>query len=235
MSATESQSLADAAEGGRVDEVRSILSKHPALLQTLLDSGDSILHIACYQKHEEVVKLLLALGADVNRPGLHSMTPLHCAVSDGDASSTPLVRRLLDAGADPNALDLHERTPLDIAVGVANEELEPGIQLLLERGADWSPWASLLRQTPEQLVESLNRWRPRLSDEALRAVYRVAQSLSTRQDPMAVLDTFSGSFDQATQEAMREIVCQSPPPRDTTGRFIEHARRMAEWLDANQA
>lgn len=60
----------------------------------------------------EVVRLLLAAGANPNVRDAGGRTPLHFAVSAGTA---PVVRLLLDHGADPDILDNRGTSPLSLS------------------------------------------------------------------------------------------------------------------------
>ncbi|GAA1391616.1 ankyrin repeat domain-containing protein [Luteococcus peritonei] len=62
--------------------------------------GDSLLILAAYNVHPELVAALLERGADPNRSNQRGQTALACALFVQDESS---VRILLDNGADPNA------------------------------------------------------------------------------------------------------------------------------------
>jgi uncharacterized protein len=63
--------------------------------------GNSPLSAAVYQQRNEVVRLLIGRGADVNRGDNSGFTPLHLAVANGCVESA---RTLLEAGASSNAL-----------------------------------------------------------------------------------------------------------------------------------
>jgi ankyrin repeat protein len=90
--------------------------------------GDTPLHIAAQDGREQIVRLLIARGADVNRANDRGNTPLHRAVE-----YPGVVTALLDAGAKPNAPDAQGRTPLHwAAIGGANSTMT----VLLARGAD---------------------------------------------------------------------------------------------------
>ena len=68
------------------------------------------LHEAAERGHAEVVKVLLANGAEVNIRNDHGYeTPLHKAASSGRAE---VVKELLAAGGDVNARDDEGKTPL---------------------------------------------------------------------------------------------------------------------------
>jgi GNAT superfamily N-acetyltransferase len=62
--------------------------------------GNSPLSAAVYQQRNEVVRLLIERGADVNQGDNGGFTPLHLAVANGYVESA---RTLLEAGASPNA------------------------------------------------------------------------------------------------------------------------------------
>lgn len=78
----------------------------------------------------EVVKALIAAGADVNAGHGSSGTPLHYAWRQG---KTEAIKALIDAGADINARDESGQTPLYIAVGHQSFE---AVKTLIAAGAN---------------------------------------------------------------------------------------------------
>jgi len=93
----------------------------------------------------EILKALLAAGADAGRPTVDGTTPLMVAAGLGRATFSPgkqrgdpapvaeaAVRILLDAGADVNAVNEADFTALH---GAAFRGLNEVIQILVERGA----------------------------------------------------------------------------------------------------
>jgi ankyrin repeat protein len=82
----------------------------------------------------EVVRLLLAHGADAKEAIRNGSTPLHAAAYTGDPE---LVSLLLSAGADPNAVQhpqgTADTTPLSIAAGRGDVD---AVRVLLDAGAD---------------------------------------------------------------------------------------------------
>lgn len=71
---------------------------------------------------DEVLRLLLAHGADPNQRGINDYTPLHMAVAERNAAA---LRILLDAGADPSLrtrIDEYE-TALEMATAAGLTQL----------------------------------------------------------------------------------------------------------------
>jgi ankyrin repeat protein len=111
-------------------------------------AGDAALHLAAAGYRTELVRLLLAHGANPNSAQNHRRSgPLHYA-SDGYVScsaSTPnpqiqTIRCLLKAGADINAQDKNGASPLHRAVRTRSAA---AVKFLLAHGAD-----STLRNKP---------------------------------------------------------------------------------------
>ncbi|MEP7270728.1 MAG: ankyrin repeat domain-containing protein [Acidobacteriota bacterium] len=103
--------------------------------------GDTALHLAAAGYRVEIVKLLLAAGANPNAATNHRRsTPLHYA-ADGyingpawDATEqVKTIRCLLDAGADINIQDKNGAAPLHRAV---RTRCAAGVRCLLESGSD---------------------------------------------------------------------------------------------------
>jgi len=80
--------------------------------------GDTLLILAAYYKHEELVVALIALDADTSRVNDNGQTAL---VSGVFRNNVPIVTALLAAGADP-ALGAH--TALAIAQQFGLPEME---------------------------------------------------------------------------------------------------------------
>jgi hypothetical protein len=131
---------------GDVDLIRRLLAEHPELATarfTGRGGTSTALHFVTdwpgyFPNGPEVVKLLIAAGADPNAlttgggsetPGPGSETPLHYAASSDDVD---VAAALIDGGADLETPDGSIGTPLDNAVGYACWHVA---RLLVLRGA----------------------------------------------------------------------------------------------------
>ena len=86
--------LADAAR------VQALLNRHPHLVTATDGRGDQPIHHAARNGDTEIVRLLIAHGADVNVTNDRGHTVLYCAGGHGHIDTVTL---LLESGADPDA------------------------------------------------------------------------------------------------------------------------------------
>ncbi|MCP1117509.1 ankyrin repeat domain-containing protein [Robbsia andropogonis] len=90
-------------------------------------AGENAMMLAAIVKDASIVRMLIAKGAKVDKPG---WTPLHYAASTGDDT---IVTMLLDAHANVDARSPNDTTPLMMA---ARGGYASTIQLLIKRGAN---------------------------------------------------------------------------------------------------
>lgn len=97
--------------------------------------------VAAPRSTAEIVRLLLAYGADPNKPDKRNASPLHSVCWGGDGSverdgrtTEELIFTLIDAGADPN---LRSKGKMPLHQAVSGEWGSPtSVRALLKRGAD---------------------------------------------------------------------------------------------------
>lgn len=149
--------------------VQAALRRDPAAVTELIAAsvspdqatpeGFSALHAAASKGFDDIGRLLLEAGANVDARDTDGWTPLLLAASQERYEAT--VALLLDFGADPNAEDFDEMwRPLTLAAESCRVEVA---RLLITAGADgsWvepagqSPLASAIRSNCPAMVELL--------------------------------------------------------------------------------
>lgn len=119
----------DASRKGQLNEVISIYSKTPDVINLNNEEGYSPLILACYHDNEEVVSFLVDKVSDINGTSNYG-TPLMAAVVKGNLN---IMEMLLDRKAETNIADANGTTALHYAVMFKNYE---AIKLLIEADAD---------------------------------------------------------------------------------------------------
>ncbi len=127
-------SLFEASAVGLVERVQEHLDGDAALVNAYSHDGWTPLHLASFFGHEEVARILLARGADVNARSRSTRfakenTPLHAAAANRQVGVAEV---LIAHGADVNARDGSGFTPLALAAGSKNDVM---VVILLEKGA----------------------------------------------------------------------------------------------------
>lgn len=73
--------------------------------------------IILYTGNEDLVKLLIINGADVNQPNLDGQTPLYAPIPRGNPK---MVKLLIKNGADVDHMDVQGHSPLHFAASWGN-------------------------------------------------------------------------------------------------------------------
>jgi ankyrin repeat protein len=103
-------------------------------------ADDSALHIAAAAYRTDIVRALIATGANVRAKNRRGAEPLHAAVAGipgsrgwNPAAQAATVACLIEAGADPNAFNKSGVAPLHVA---ARTRCAAAVRVLLRDGAD---------------------------------------------------------------------------------------------------
>ena len=123
-----------AAETGNIARVSELLAAVPensrlALVRQQSDNGDTPLHKAAMNGHEQIVLRLIGAGADVNQQNDWDNATLHLAAMEGHDA---VVFRLIEAGARVNQQDFFGMTALHWAAQEGHEQV---VLRLIEAGA----------------------------------------------------------------------------------------------------
>lgn len=120
-----------AGSGDPPEKIRYLVREKGMDVDVQDENGMSPLIYAAFFGHEDVVKELLDLGANVNAKGHNGVTVLLAALQK--AENDRIARLLIDSGADVNACDGQGLTPLMTAIYADSNEMT---LYLLEKGAD---------------------------------------------------------------------------------------------------
>ena len=132
--AADSPTIHDWAENGDYANVKQFLDHNPSLINSLHSEElpDTPLHLAAWQGHVDIVRLLLDRGADVNARGDGGRTPLHYAAYWGHLD---VVELLIEEGADVTLTTEFGHTPLVTAAYSREAEGIDAAERLLQHGA----------------------------------------------------------------------------------------------------
>jgi ankyrin repeat protein len=115
---------------GKPELIYRFLSVYRVDITSTLETGETMLSWASLRGHEQIVKLLLDKGADINAQGGPYSNALQAASEGGYEQ---VVKLLLDKGADVNAQGGPHSSALQAASVGGHEQI---VKLLLNKGAD---------------------------------------------------------------------------------------------------
>ncbi|HEV2688897.1 MAG TPA: ankyrin repeat domain-containing protein [Bryobacteraceae bacterium] len=143
--------LADAAMQGDKDAVHSLLKQRVDVNASHGD-GATALHWAAYNDDLDMLKMVLAAGANVKaatRDG--AITPLFMACTNGNAA---MIEALLKAGSDAKSVKSNGTTALMIAAASGHAD---AVKVLLDHGAEVNAKETTFGQTALMFAAALNR------------------------------------------------------------------------------
>jgi uncharacterized protein len=151
LSAATDSRLSEAAMEGNREQVRALLQQEVDVDGAQGD-GTTALHWAAFKDDAEMVKMLIAAGANVRvttREG--AITPLFMACTNGDAAMIDL---FIKAGASANSMKSNGTTALMTAAASGSVD---AVKVLLDRGAEVNAKESAHGQTALMFAAALNR------------------------------------------------------------------------------
>jgi ankyrin repeat protein len=151
LSAANDSRLSEAAMEGDRDAVRTLIQQK-ADIDGAQGDGTTALHWAAFKDDMEMVKMLLAAGANVRattREG--AITPLFMACTNGDAA---MIETLIKAGASAKSVKSNGTTALMTAAASGSVD---AVKVLLDHGADVNAKETAHGQTALMFAAALNR------------------------------------------------------------------------------
>jgi len=148
--------LRTAAQYGHTDLLKYLISKGSFVNVALPWDNSSLLHVAARSQQTETLKLLLLLGANIDRQDESGKTPLHVSVETGNLE---VIKCLLKHGADVNAMNSAYQTPLQIAASqgkqVVRELLNYGASVDSVNNNGWTPLNTVANKGHVEVVQEL--------------------------------------------------------------------------------
>ena len=115
--AVTNESIVEAAKYGDLKTIKTILEKDPTMLNVKSQDGYTALHWACMRAHWDVVKYLVAKGADLNVVGGDGGTQINWAVHHDNVE---IIKLLVENGAKLNIQNQWGMTELHTAIWRGN-------------------------------------------------------------------------------------------------------------------
>jgi len=119
----------DIARKGTTEQLLSILKNNPKEINNINNDGYSPLILACYRGNNEVAKMLIEKGADINYKSVLGSPLMACVVK----SNNEIAKVLISKDANVNITDVNGMTALLYATMFKNYEVT---SLLVKNKAD---------------------------------------------------------------------------------------------------
>ena len=116
------------ARSGTADQAKKVLATNANAFNVINEHGFSPLILACYRGNEDVARVLIESGSDINKNSPMGTALMASAVK----GNNPVAQLLLSKGANPDLADNNGTTALMYAVQFRNVEL---VQMLLKARA----------------------------------------------------------------------------------------------------
>jgi len=167
----------EAIRANDIDKVKQFLEEGVDVNIRTKHSGQTPLHWSVVEGNNDITKLLLGKGANLEAADFLGMTPLHLlsAVYYLDRTSTLLL--LLEKGAQVNTVDKNGATPLHTA---AENNYAPFVKVLLEHGADIEMKHKKYSTTP--LHTAVLSWKSGI--ETMRILLAAGANINAKDDTL---------------------------------------------------
>ncbi|MEE8481364.1 MAG: ankyrin repeat domain-containing protein [Desulfobacterales bacterium] len=173
------QDIHKAVEAGDFAKVKMLIEKNPELIKTIDSEGETPLHLAIWEGHDEIAKLLLSMIKDVNLKNARGNTLLLYTAYQGRKNIAEL---LLKRGALVDQKNIYGRYPVHYA---AREGHKGVLELLIENGANinvksdegLTPLEWALDQRDKSVIDLLLVHKAELhakSEKGIRMLHRAA-------------------------------------------------------------
>ena len=129
LSFSQTKNVFDVARSGTVDEMKTLVSQNPDIINSKNERGFTPLILACYRGNTEVAKYLIDNVKDLDYLSQEGTALSSLCIN----YNKELVEKILDKNANPNLQDSFGNTPLLWAVKRNNLEL---VSILLKHKAD---------------------------------------------------------------------------------------------------